>query len=489
MPIDELDERLFFVCGKRTHDGTILERAIANISPSLANADPTTSRIAIAIADQAAFAAAAIGVLRSGLVLVPLSARKLSKSSLQLSLFHQCFIDSAPDYIVCDLHHTQILGGAGCKTIDAVSMNGVTLQILHCSANASKFENPDSAAVIIYTSGTFDQPKGVVLSGPSLEFSISVNQAIYDWAPGDRFMSALPLTHVAGFINLMSALANNIPVVESPSFAWPSRVVNACVEHRISVASLVPFYLSRLLRTRQLPEMEFLRLLTLTGAALEVEDVRQALNSIPGLRLINTYGLTEAYRSFAMTFCDPAVVLDTIGFPTPGVQFEIREAASLRSDDEVSTGMLWLQGPNVMQEYWQRPDETCDALVDGWINTNDLVQRNSDGMVSIIGRVSDIINAGGEKLHCAHIEQCILEGCSIEQVAVVGHQDKTGFDKIYAIVPASNTRVITLNDIKWACSGRMHSAFWPTEIIVLESLPRTESGKLNRQQLRDILNH
>ena len=376
-------------------------------------------RVGVATESQASFVAAVAAAWNVGAVAVPLSSRAPRANSVEQNMLLRRLHDADVGVVVADKAHAAVLTGERYKVRQEFGRGEGGVLLIEEKAARARHEMREDATAIFYTSGSTGAAKGVVLSAETIEFLLATNRRINAWTRDDRFLSALPLSHVAGFVNVLAALTNEVDVFVSPSFAWPVKVIDFCVERRITVAGLVPYYLSRLVGSRRIGELKSLRLVVSSAAPMVAKDVARARDALPQLVIANAYGLTEAFRSLILTPDELRTNPPSIGRPVEGVEVEVRDDTGTRVLGEDEDGELWIRGPNVMLEYWCKPVETAAVLHDGWIRTRDIGRRRADGTYTLSGRSANLINGGGEKLCCEVLELCLSDGCKVQDIAVV----------------------------------------------------------------------
>jgi acyl-CoA synthetase (AMP-forming)/AMP-acid ligase II len=310
---------------------------------------------------------------------------------------------------------------------------------------------------------------------------------VSEWSAADVVLSALPLSHLTGFVNLAASLARGATVVPSPDFMWTGQVIDVCIQQGVTVAPLVPYYLSRLVRHPGCAGLDRLRLVVVSTAPGNREDVELARRLLPDLRVLNAYGLTEALRSTVLLAEEVSARMPSIGRPVPGVEIELRTEDGRPLASPVGEGVAWIRGPNVMSGYWERPADNRAALRDGWFCTGDVMRRDADGYLWIVGRLREQLQGGGEKLSPEVLERLIAQGCPASQVAVFGIGTTSGFDEIVAVVVAAPGATVELAHVRAACAPHVHSAFVPARVVTVPVLPRTASGKVERGELRRSL--
>ena len=461
-----------------------LERLAESLAGQIVANTDVGDHVAIAIENDAVLVCAVIACSLTDRVSVLLSSRAPAKESIECELLLQRMNNANARLAFLDGVHRPLISREGHVLIDPQIPDVPDLSMAVRRASISYGHNMDGAAIVLYTSGSTSTPKGVVLSRTCLAHLHDVNQKLYEWSREDRFLSVLPLVHSAGLFNVLSAISGGADVFRGPSFAWPGKVVAFCARHRISVAGIVPYYLSRLVVCEQLPELSSVRLVVSSAAPLSIDSIDRLLDALPEAGIVNAYGLTEAFRSLVLPAEEIRHRLPSIGRPVSGIRAEVRDPEGDRLLSDGEQGEIWLKGPSVMLGYWRDDERTAEVMADGWMRTGDVGSRRDDGSFVLSGRSTNIVNGGGEKLCCETIEQCLAERCGLDEVAVAGEDNGTGRDTIVAVVAARKPR--SVNDLRKACSGRLHTAFWPTEILMVNELPRNVSGKLDRGAISRI---
>jgi acyl-CoA synthetase (AMP-forming)/AMP-acid ligase II len=422
-------------------------------------------RVAIAVGDAVTFMTSVAAVRDLGAVATLISSRAAGatrdapqlRAALGDALVHAAVLDDAHAKAFADV------APAAAVRVAASGQVAATGELRDAGP-----PTPDDAALLLYTSGTEGRPKGVLISEGTLAGLLAVNRRVNAWTPGDVALLGLPLTHLAGLLNFAGATSCEATCVIGPEWMWTAQVMDVCLAQRVTVLPMVPYQLSLLLGQQRLRELASLRLAVLSTAPIVPAHVRDLLERLPGVAVVNAYGLTEAFRSTVLPASEVPARLPSIGRPVEGVEIELRE------------GVAWIRGPNVMMGYWNQPAETARVLRDGWFCTRDLMRRDGDGFLYLEGRLSELINGGGEKLSPEIVEALIVERCPAAEVAVLGVDSGRGYDEVIAVAAGT----ITLDDVRAACARRVHSVFVPTRLVTMPRLPRNATGKLDRAALR-----
>jgi acyl-CoA synthetase (AMP-forming)/AMP-acid ligase II len=357
--------------------------------------------------------------------------------------------------------------------------------------------DPDSPAIVLFTSGTTSEPKGVVLRHSHL---LSYVMGTVEFASADESDGALisvPPYHVAGMGTIVSNFYAGRRMIYLPNFdaaTW----VRLAREQGASSAMVVPTMLDRIvdhLGTAQV-DIPTLKSLSYGGARMPRPTLEAALRAFPGVGFVNAYGLTETSSTItllgpddhrdALESDDPVVSarLGSIGRPVPGVEIEIRDAED-RVVAQGEQGELWVRGPQVSGEY-MGSGSVLDS--DGWFPTKDLAFQDRDGFLFVVGRNDDTIIRGGENIAPAEIEDVLVEHPLVRSVAVVGIPDDHWGQAIVATVVLEPGATSDQEQLREFVRAELRSSRTPDRIVFRTELPSTLTGKiLRRNIIADIL--
>jgi fatty-acyl-CoA synthase len=205
-----------------------------------------------------------------------------------------------------------------------------------------------------------------------------------------------------------------------------------------------------------------------------------------GVMIIDGYGMTEVGTVLGMPIGDLAVVREkagSAGRPAPGVSVRI-VAPDGRDVAVGEVGELWLKGENVTAGYWGRPDATAQSFQDGWLKTGDAARLDADGFYYLVDRWKDMFISGGENVYPAEVEAAILELDGVSEVAVVGAPDARWGETGVAYVVAAPGASMTADAVSAHCRGRLAGYKAPRLVKLVDSLPRTGSGKVRKDLLK-----
>jgi long-chain acyl-CoA synthetase len=351
-------------------------------------------------------------------------------------------------------------------------------------------------ATISYTGGTTGRPKGVMLSHGNLLANARHNLVATGHRHDDRFLHIPPMFHVAGTSNLFAATWVGSTQVILPRF--DAEAVAVTIEReRITHAVLVPTMLDMLLRVldERPADLSSLRNLQYAASPISPELQRRALERFR-CELAQFYGMTETAPT--VTHCtaedhrrgaageEPYKTrLRSMGAPVPGVQVQIRGAdgAELPAGE---IGEAWVRGPNVMLGYWERPQATEAALVDGWYRTGDAAYADGDGYLYMVDRLKDMIITGGENVYSVEVESALAEHPGVTEAAVFGAPDARWGETVQAVVVLADRRQPSAVELTAHCRERLPGFKVPRRIELRSApLPKSGAGKVLKRELRE----
>jgi fatty-acyl-CoA synthase len=341
----------------------------------------------------------------------------------------------------------------------------------------------DDDAVILYTSGTTGRPKGAVLTHGNLTFNTMNQLAHADVLQTDTALAIAPLFHASGLGQVsLPTLFKGGRVAVLPRFD-PAAVLEAIQTLRIASFGAVPTMLQILCDHPAFPGTDLSSLrYVIYGGSMATERVAVAWQR-RGVAILQGYGMTEASPGVHLATPDGATARPTsIGTPHFFTDVKLRPL----DDESTQSGELLVSGLNVFRGYWNRPEETAAALQDGWFHSGDVVRADDDGWAYVVDRIKDMIISGGENIYPAEVESQInsLPGV-IESAVIAVLDDRWGEVGLAFIVPAPEVAqpwdATTLRD---ALTGRLAAYKIPKHVREVESLPKTVTGKIRKQDLR-----
>jgi o-succinylbenzoate---CoA ligase len=417
-------------------------------------------RVATLLHNQANAAILPHALLRLGATVVPLNVRM---TPVEIAWLIQ---NAAPRLTILE-HRTK-------SAVEDPAITQVEVSELMASAEADtklRLEHPaDATLAIIYTSGTTGKPRGAMLSVANFWWSAigsALNLGTHD---DDVWILCLPMFHVGGLSVVMRSAIYGIEARVLDSF--DASRVNSEIDRGGTIVSVVALMLERMIDERGgRPYPATLRCVLLGGgpAPSTLLDRCESL----GIPVVQTYGLTEACSQVATLPLDHArAPRNAAGKPIYPNAVRIHE------------GEIQVRGPIVMQGYFNDPGATSRAITDGWLNTGDIGQIDSNGLLCVLDRRDDLIVTGGENVYPAEVEAALTAHDAVIEAAVVGAPDVGWGQRVVAFVrTSSQTDPQALDE---HCRSLLAGYKVPREFrFVMTALPRTASGKLRRAELRD----
>jgi len=463
---------------------TELDRLAGSLAAELARRGVGEGdRVALLLESSHELAIALFGVWKAGAAAVPIDLPIVARE-----LLHH-LRDCTPKVLLTDRRREYLAEGALRELESPPALVAVERSALSAGGDpggAAARPSPESMACLLYTSGTTGEPKGVMLSHRNLLANCDSIVGYLPLEPDDRTMLVLPLTHSYGLSVLTTRLRVGATVILDNRFAFPNVVLEAMKQHGATAFAGVPSHYAMLLRRSALRKMELpaLRYLTQAGGPLPPAMIRELLDALPHVKLFVMYGQTEA--SARLSFLPPERLLDkmgSIGRGIPGVELEVRGEDG-RPVPPGETGEIVARGPNVMMGYWNAPEETARVLRDGWLHTGDLARVDEDGFVTIVGREKEMIKSGGYRTSPLEIEEVACQVPGIAECAAVGMPDAMFGERITLFVVPREGAEVPKDEILALCKRSLAPHKVPSGIELVDSLPKTPSGKVKRAELR-----
>ncbi|MGH9836478.1 MAG: class I adenylate-forming enzyme family protein [Blastocatellia bacterium] len=351
----------------------------------------------------------------------------------------------------------------------------------HNSSRARAAIDGDDPAAIVYTSGTTGRSKGAILTHNNFAANAVNLLACWRITDADRYLAALPLFHVHGLGNGVHAwLASGCRMRLIERFDI-NRAPELFTTFQPTLFFGVPTIYVRLL---ELPDELAGRIgarmrLFVSGSAPLPPSVLEAFREKFGHTILERYGMSETLMNIGNP-SEGERRPGSVGLPLPGVSVKILNVEGHPVlDGEV--GELYVRGPNVCAGYWQQPEATDEAFVDGWFRTGDLAERSSDGYYTLRGRQTDLIISGGFNIYPREIEELLLEQPGVREAVVCGMPDERRGEIPVAYIVADDP--FDAAALEEACRCSLASFKVPRGFIRVEALPRNAMGKIQKHLL------
>jgi fatty-acyl-CoA synthase len=395
-----------------------------------------------------------------------------------------------------------ILTEPGHATVQAISVSPLPVYAVHLEslmqqAQAHKQLQAAELAVsvedvllICYTSGTTGKPKGVMHNHRVLKQATRVGLAL-DLKPGGRILGHMPLYHVAGlYMGFVPALTLGACFVNMPQWET-ARALDLLEQERITAFGGIPTHFVDLVNHPSVMQRD---LSSVENAWIGGSPVMQAtfekFKTVLGLKqLMSTYGMTENTISTSFNrLTDPIEVCCQNRAPILGPsEVKIIDPVTQQEQPRGSVGEIWCRGETVMLGYYKNPEATRATItIDGWLKTGDLGRFDTEGFLSVTGRLKDMYKTGGTNVYPAEVEQFLVQHPAIAIVAIVGVPDARLDEVGFAFIQTHPGMQITHAELRAFCKGKLADYKVPRYLKLLKEIPRTTTGKVQRSALLEL---
>lgn len=458
-------------------------------------------RVAIYLDNSPEAVVAIYATLKAGAVFMPVNPQT-KKDKLALLL-----CDAEPTCLITDARAYADLAGILAETtsVHTVIVTGRTWRRGEADERVIAYEDAvqtdgdflppqiidQDLAAIIYTSGSTGSPKGVMLTHLNMVSAATSITTYLALREDDVILCALPIAFDYGLYQILMAFKVGARVVLEKAFVFPQKVLEVMERERVTVFPGVPTMFSMLLNLGSLARFDLspLRTITNTAAALAEEHIRRIARLFPQARLYSMYGLTECKR---VTYLPPEELErrpTSVGRGMPNEEVYLVDEQGRRLPNG-SVGQLVVRGSHVMRGYWRKPAETAQRLKPGpipgeWVlYTGDTFRTDEEGWLYFVGRNDDIIKSRGEKVSPKEVENTLYSLPGVLEAAVVGVPDPLLGQAVKAFLVLHPGTPYTDRDVIRYCMTRMENFMVPKYVTFVDSLPKTDTGKIEKTSLR-----
>ncbi|MFC1415007.1 long-chain fatty acid--CoA ligase [Streptacidiphilus sp. N1-12] len=459
-------------------------------------------KVAVQLPNVPEFLLAYFGILKAGLVMVPLNPllkaaeithQLLDSEARLLITFDACAPEARKaaagieDLALCLV---TVTAGAraeagGRDTERESAFESLCTAVPDADARDIVATDADDTAVIIYTSGTTGRPKGAELTHFQLFMNCTTAGAVFGVRADDVSLAVLPFFHVYGLssvINVGIRYGGTLSLVPRFDIAL---VVEAMQDHGVSVFVGVPTMFHALLQADTAGrDLSRLRVACSGGAAMP-EALMSAFEQRFGVAVLEGYGLSETASTATMNPSPEDRRLLSIGRPIWGVEARIVDGEGRELPPGAGhIGEILLRGHNVMKGYYRNPEATAEAVRDGWLHTGDLAHQDEDGFLFVVDRLKDLIIRGGYNVYPREVEEVLYTHPAVAEAAVIGRPDERLGEEVVGVVSLRDGATATAEEIVDFCRDRLAGYKYPREVRILPELPKNATGKLLKRELR-----
>ncbi|MBA7505599.1 Long-chain-fatty-acid--CoA ligase [subsurface metagenome] len=451
-------------------------------------------RVAMLLPNSPEFAITYFGIVKAGSIAVPLGTNY--KVNELASLFDNC----QPKVLVAESPTLEPLVPAlpRFKSIKHIIDLGskyegqfLSYRDIMATSSAQRIEvepGPEDIATISYTGGPTNRPRGVMLSHRSLVTEAIISGDGFQQTDKDIVMLfALPLLHLFGLTAvLLASVYKGSTVVIVPGTGLSISILMATIEKEKGTMFLgVPYIFALVVDIAEKEgvknDLSSLRLCSSGGAPLSI-DIIQRFKQHYGFDLIDIWGLTEATCHVTCPPIDGTRKLGSVGKALPGWEVKIVDDNG-RELLLNQPGEIIVRGP-IMKGYYNNPQATAEVIKDGWLYTGDIGRVDEDGYLFLSGRKKETIIVKGQNIYPSDIEDVLYTHPKVAEAAVVGIPDELRGEVVRAVISLKEGEVTTEEEIRRFCRKHMADYKVPKQVIFIDSLPKTATGKIRKEDLR-----
>jgi long-chain acyl-CoA synthetase len=344
--------------------------------------------------------------------------------------------------------------------------------------------DPESVAMILYTSGTTGAPKGAMLTHDGLITNAEIMMTTMGFEETDRSLCSLPLFYLfaiaADLLQMMCAGASTV-IVER----FDAEIICRLIEtYKVSVLNGVPTMFTYLINHsgRNKYDLTSLRIGDTGGGPVPVH-LKLSFEKEVGMFLAEGYGLTESAPNLCIERPGQERRIGSCGLTLPGMETRVVN----REDRDVpvgEVGEIIARSPTLMKGYWKIPEETAKTLRGGWLHTGDLGRKDKEGYVYIVDRLKDMIICGGFNIYPKEIELVLYSHPSVLEAAVIGVKDDVKGEIPKAVIVPKPGMKVTETEMKEFCRENLAAYKVPRFFEFTDSLPKTVTGKIRKMEMK-----
>lgn len=338
-------------------------------------------------------------------------------------------------------------------------------------------------ALIMYTSGTTGKPKGILLNYKHLEGSPRAMEHFVDLTDQDVKLSAIPLSHIGGFIYIQNCIHFGITVVLMERFN-PYEFLENIARYRATCFHIVPAMYNAILTLKQIDKFDLssLRWVVVFGAPSSPEIMNRFHQYCPNAKLLNGWGMTETCPPNTVTPMDSDNI-QSVGKPSPHCEIKIFDEQD-RDVPAGEIGEIAIRGWIVMDGYYKDPEATAAVKRNGWLHTGDLGRLDKEGFLYIAGRKKEMIKVGGQIVYAPEVEAALQKHEAVAEAAVIGIPDSLRGEAVKAFVVLRESAKTSPEDLRYFARAHLAHFKVPQSIEIRPALPKNRTGKIDKELLK-----
>jgi long-chain acyl-CoA synthetase len=341
----------------------------------------------------------------------------------------------------------------------------------------------DDTAVILYTSGTTGTPKGAELTHLNLTRNSEGSRNLFGLGDQSIQLGALPLFHSFGqTCGMNSTIGGGGTLTLMPRFD-PGKALEIIQRDRVNIFQGVPTMYGAMLHFsgREAFDVSTLQLCASGGSAMPVELLR-GFEKAFGCKILEGYGLSESSPVASFNHADRERKPGSIGQPIAGVEMKVVDDDRAEVD-QGEIGEIVIRGYNVMKGYWQRPDDTAETIIDGWLHTGDMGRVDEDGYFYIVDRKKELIIRGGYNVYPREIEEVLYEHPDVREAAVLGLPHDEYGEEVGAAVSLKEGASTSPEELRDYVKEQVAAYKYPRRVWLVDDLPKGPTGKILKREI------